>query len=75
MPTLPSGVEIVLVQDGEETTLTRDEGEAVASEFEAIRVSAGKYRAQAGRGGRLLVIDPVVVAEIMMFLANPAGMV
>ena len=68
MPTLPTHVQIVLLDDGEETTLTRDEGEAVVQAFEQICVAARKHRAWSGRGGRLLVIDAQAVGEIRAFL-------
>jgi len=70
MPKLSPDVQIVLVEGDAETTLTQDESEAVADAFDHIRISAGKYRAWTGHGGRLLVIDPEAIAEIRAFLAT-----
>lgn len=59
---------VVLMSEAGERELTAGESSRVIESFEAVRHEATKFRLTTGQAGRLLLIDPDLVATVHAFL-------
>lgn len=63
-------VQVALLADDGTRTLTQEQSREVIDNFEAVRHEATRFRLMMQRPGRLIIIEPRLIAEIDSFLGH-----